>query len=77
METMTTRDPRNDPQPSDELRGMGQIWRVLKREDQRVMVSGPRTRCWIRVDRWQAWCEKNGMEAAAGKMPGEDTARTT
>jgi len=77
METMTTRDPRNDPQPSDELRGMGQIWRVLKREDQRVMVSGPRTRCWIRVDRWQVWCEKNRMEAAAGKMPGEDTARTT
>jgi hypothetical protein len=47
METMTIRDPLTDPQPSDELRGMGQIWRVLKREDLRVMVSGPGTRYWI------------------------------
>jgi hypothetical protein len=32
-----TRDPRSDPQPGDELRGAGQIRRVVKREGEKVL----------------------------------------
>lgn len=58
-----TRDPRIDPQPGDELRGNGQIRCVVKREGDRVSIEGPGTRYWMRLDRWQAWCEKSSAVA--------------
>ena len=59
-----TRDPRSDPQQGDELRGGGQSRRVIRREGERVLINSRNTRYWMRVDRWQAWCEKSGAEAA-------------
>jgi hypothetical protein len=64
-----TRDPRTDPQPGDELRGNGQIRRVVIREGNRLLVEGPRTRYWMRLDRWQEWCEKSRAEAAQVAKP--------
>jgi hypothetical protein len=64
-----TRDPRTDPQPGDELRDTGQIRRVVKREGERILVEGPRTRYWMRLDRWRRWCEKSGAGVAESAKP--------
>lgn len=57
------RDPRSNPQPGDELRGDGQSRRVIRLDGDRVLISGPQKRYWMRVDRWQAWCQKSGAVA--------------
>jgi hypothetical protein len=59
-----TRDPRTDPQPGDELRGDGQIRRVIVRKDGMLRIESGRIRYWMRLDRWREWCEKSGAEAA-------------
>lgn len=59
-----TRDPRSDPQPGDEMRGGCYIRKVVRREGDKVLIEGFNGRYWMRVDRWQEWCEKSGAEAA-------------
>ena len=49
----------------DELRGSDQIWRVIKREDEMLLIDGGRRRYWMSLDRWQEWCEKSGAVATA------------
>ncbi len=66
-----TRDPRTDPQPGDELRGDGVSRRVFQRNGERVLIVGPGTRYWMRLDRWQAWCEKSRAEVSE-KLPKGD-----
>jgi hypothetical protein len=59
------RDPRNDPQPGDELRGRGSIFRrILKREGERLLIQRWGQRYWIPVKIWQKWCEQSGAEIA-------------
>ena len=57
-----TRDPRTDPQPGDELRSGTIMRRVVKREDGELLIQSEHTRYWVRVDRWQRWCEQGGAE---------------
>ena len=59
-----TRDPRSDPQSGDELRSNGVIRRVFEREGERLLIDGPRTRYWMRVDRWREWCKNSRAEAS-------------
>jgi hypothetical protein len=54
-----TRDPRTDPQPGDEVRVDDLIRNVIARDGERVFVHGPRTHYWMRLGRWQKWCEKS------------------
>lgn len=61
----TTRNPRVDPESGDELRGSGQIRRVIKREGDMLLIDGGRRRYWMSLDRWQEWCEKSSAVAAA------------
>ena len=56
---MTTRNPRTDPQPGDELRGVTIIRRVIKREGEELLIQSEHTRYWVRVDRWQRWCQRD------------------
>lgn len=65
-----TRDPRSDPQRGDELRGDGQIRRVIAREGGMLRIESGRIRYWMRLDRWQSWCVKSGAQAAAAKQEG-------
>jgi hypothetical protein len=64
-QTSLARDPRADPQQGDQLRGDGHTRHVLKRDGAMLLISGGMTRYWMRVDRWQRWCEKSGAETAA------------
>lgn len=57
-----TRDPRIDPQPGDELRGVTIIRRVIKREGGKLLIQSEHTRYWVRLDRWQRWCQQGGAE---------------
>ena len=64
MKRVTTRDPRIDPQPGDEVRDIGIIRRVVRREGEKLLIQGLRT-YWMRVDTWQKWCEQSGAEAVS------------
>jgi hypothetical protein len=61
---VTTRDPRSDPQPGDEVRNRDVIRRVLKREGERVLIQKWGQRYWASVESWKKWCEENGAEIA-------------
>jgi hypothetical protein len=63
---MTSRDPRNDPQPGDELRSGSSVRLVIHRKDERLMVRGQNTSYWIRLDSWQKWCAQGGTEVVTG-----------
>jgi hypothetical protein len=55
-----TRDPRFDPQPGDEVRGVdGQLRRVLRREGDNLWCQDGAVRYQTTVERWQKWCEQN------------------
>ena len=58
---MTARDPRIDPQPGDEVRGVdGQIRRVIRREGDKMWCKDGAMRDQTTVVRWQEWCEEGG-----------------
>jgi hypothetical protein len=59
-----TRDPLSDPQPGDELQSNGVIRGVFKREGEKLLIDGPRTRYWMRVDHWREWCNNSRAEAS-------------
>jgi hypothetical protein len=55
---MNTRDPRTDPQPGDEVRGVdGQIRRVIRREGENLWCQDGAMRYQTTVERWQEWCK--------------------
>jgi hypothetical protein len=54
---MTTRDPRIDPQPGDEVRGVDdKVRRVIWREGKMLMCESENMRYRMRVGSWQARC---------------------
>ena len=59
-----TRDPRFDPQPGDELRCIAIMRRVVKREGGELLIQSEHTRYWVRLDRWQHWCQQAGAEVS-------------
>jgi hypothetical protein len=61
-----SRDPRIDPQPGDELRIGAVIRRVIEREGKELLIQAEDARYWVRVDRWQRWCQLGGAEIAGG-----------
>jgi hypothetical protein len=65
-----TRDPRSDPQPGDMLRGNLIFRRVIKREGEKVLIQSEHTRYWMRVERWQLWCEQSNVQAATATQDG-------
>jgi hypothetical protein len=62
---MTTRDPRIDPRPGDQLRCGAITRRVLKHDGGKLLIQSEYTRYWMRVDTWHKWCEQSGAEIAA------------
>ena len=52
------RDPRTNPQAGDELRDTGIIRRVIRRDGNKLLIHNGRSAHWMRLDRWQEWCEK-------------------
>lgn len=60
-----THDRRIDPQPGDEVRGSAIMRHVLKREGGDLLIESEHTRYWMRLDRWQEWCEKSGAVAVS------------
>jgi hypothetical protein len=62
---MTSRDPRIDPQPGDELRAGFAVRRVIERDGERVLVEKWGHHYWIRLKTWQQWCEQMGTEVVA------------
>jgi len=71
---MTSRDPRIDPQPGDEVRDTGNIRHVIRREGDKVYIRGVRgywmRGYWMRLDNWQKWCEESGAAGGAGGEAG-------
>jgi hypothetical protein len=65
-----TRDPRIDPRPGDELRAGAIRRRVVKREGGELLIQSEHTRYWVRMDRWQRWCEKGGADVLTGDESG-------
>ena len=63
---MTTRNPRIDPQPGDEVRNGTIMRRVIKRDGRELLIQTEHTRYWVRVDRWQRWCEQGGADIVTG-----------
>ena len=61
---MTTRDPRIDPQPGDEVRIDGVIRRVVRLDDGIVWCQSGNRRYQMLLSRWQKWCETYGEVAA-------------
>ena len=59
---MSERDPRTDPQPGDEVRSGTIMRRVVKREGGELLIQSEHTRYWVRIDRWQRWCQQGGAE---------------
>ena len=59
---MTTRDPRTDPQPGDEVRNGDTIRRVIERDGVKLLVEVWGQRYWMQVKGWQKWCEELGTE---------------
>src|SRR6266404_6221721 len=56
LPSLIARDPRTDPQPGDVLSRDGTSRRVIKRDGERVFVSGGMPRYWMRMNRWRKWC---------------------
>jgi hypothetical protein len=48
-----------DPQQGDQFRGDGHTRHVLKRDGAMLLISCAKTRYWMRVDRWQKWCQQS------------------
>jgi hypothetical protein len=59
VKRVTTRDPRIDPQPGDEVRNGDVIRRVIERNGEKLLVEGWGQRYWIKVQTWQEWCEQS------------------
>jgi hypothetical protein len=57
--SLTTHDPRVDPQRGDELIGRGQIRRVIRREGDNLWCQDGAIRYKTTVQRWQEWCRRN------------------
>jgi hypothetical protein len=59
---VTTRNPAVDPQLGDEVRVGTILRRVVKREGGDLLIQSEHTRYWVRIDRWQRWCQQGGAE---------------
>ena len=66
---MTTRDPRSDPRPGDEVRSGTIMRRVIKRDGMELLIQTEHTRYWVRVDRWQRWCQQGGAKVVTVATP--------
>jgi hypothetical protein len=40
--------------------------RVLKHAGDKLLIQSEHTRYWVRVDRWQRWCQQGSAEIAGG-----------
>jgi hypothetical protein len=59
-----TRDPRTDPQPADELRGLGgQTRRVIRRDGDNLWCQDGPMRYKTTVQRWRAWSTENSEQS--------------
>lgn len=67
---MCKRDPRIDPQQGDALLPVaGHLWRyVVRRESDRVLVHGGRSRTWMNLPTWRAWAAQP-MESVTYNTP--------
>jgi hypothetical protein len=61
-----TRDPRMDPQPGDEVRGVdGQVNRVIQREGKMLLCESENVRYQMSVRSWQVRSRQTGCKAEA------------
>jgi hypothetical protein len=68
---MTTRDPRIDPRPGDELRSGAHVKCVLQREGKILRCIAGHVRFKTSVEQWQQWCKQSGTEVVPGTNPNE------
>jgi hypothetical protein len=71
---MTARDPRIDPQPGDEVRGIDdKVRRVIWREGKMLMCESENMRYQMRVRLWQLRCRQ--AEAPSAAVPKKTAAK--
>ena len=70
LPSLIARNPRTDPQPGDVLSRDGTSRRVIKRDGERVFVSGGMPRYWMRMNRWRKWCAQGDAKVETAKQQG-------
>jgi hypothetical protein len=56
LPSLTSRDPRIDPQPGDEVRIGGQLRIVIRREGEALWCKDGAISYKTTVQRWREWC---------------------